>query len=352
MKIWKYTITGIFISLYSCDNKIDNKETYPIEISVSGKAFGLDSVLIFPTEIDILDSVLLVTDNTRKSLVSLINIKSGQLVKQIGSIGEGPGELLPPINVVLDNSEYCYFYSRTQSRLVKFNFKTKNKEVNKETENFEDGFRINAYYDKIGILGDSTFIGTGIFDNKNAKYMLIHNKENLTLDYGFPMNSNDLPSDYNFLAYQSNLKVKTDKKKFVNASIFCEHFEIFEISPDFAITKSFEHNKIDLKWFDSSQGDFKQIQFKEEQKFGYIDIATNDTYIFLLFSGRNRKEFKNQALSSKQIHVHQWTGELLYIINLNYNIYRLAVSKDNKMIYGITNDPIIDIVEFKLDNKL
>jgi hypothetical protein len=306
-----------------------------------------DSNLMNPFQITLVnDSLLVINDLYQGRIGSLRKAKDLSFLGRIGKIGEGPGELLPPVLITPGYGNNLYLYSRRNNNVLKYDSKSlpsKNPEPLLE-------FRSKEPLDKILMLNDSSMVGLG-FSSERKRYALVTDfGESSTLaDLDFPSYPG-LPSEYNYMAFQANLSMRPDQSTFVTASIFCKQFEIIEIQKGNRLAKRFEFNEFDIKWVDVSNGDFKQIGYLDEHEAGFINVASTQRYIYLLYSGRQKGVFKEKALLANTILIYDWNGAFVHQLNLNVDLHDLAVSKSDDFIYGLVRDREPALVRFSIDS--
>lgn len=339
-------LTVIICSLSFCSQKLEkSKESKITELEFD--LIILDSNLVNPYQITLVgDSLLVVNDLYEGRVGSLRNAKDLSFQGRIGKIGEGPGELLPPVLITPRNDTILYLYSRRNNNVLKYDAESLT------SENVEPllEFRSKEPLDKVLILNDSSIVGLG-FSSETKRYTQISDfgESSTVADLDYPSYPG-LPAEYNYMAFQANMSLKPDQSAFVTASIFCKQFEIIEIQERNKLLKRFEFDKLDIKWIDVSNGDFKQIGYLDEHEAGFINVASSQRYIYLLYSGRKKGVFKEKALLANTILVYDWNGELVHQFNLNVDLHDLAVSENDDFIYGLVRDRDPALVRFSIDS--
>ncbi|GMQ28172.1 BF3164 family lipoprotein [Algoriphagus confluentis] len=340
------TLTVLICSLSFCSQKPEKSEQSKIT-EIEFDLTASDSNLVNPYQIQLVDESLLVVNDLYQGRVgSLRKTKDLSFQGRIGKIGEGPGELLPPVLITSGDGPVLYLYSRRNNNVLKYDAKSLT------SENVEPllEFRSKEPLDKILMLNDSSMVGLG-FSSEKKRYVLVSDfGESSTLaDLDYPAYPG-LPAEYNPMAFQANLSLRPDQRAFVTASIFCKHFEIIETQEGKRLAKRFEFDQLDIKWVDVSNGDFKQIGYLEEHEAGFINVASTQRYIYLLYSGRKKGVFKEKAFLANTILVYDWNGELVHQFNLNVDLHDLAVSESDDYIYGLVRDREPALVRFSINS--
>ncbi len=329
-------ILVIFFSIgfFSCSKP--NRQLVS-EIQLFSKEVALDYELNNPTEIELLDSIILLNDPADGYLVTMIDLKNKNKKTLFGAKGRGPNELIPPIGLS-SRSDNFYVYSRPMRSLLKF---TKADSI---PEVISSKFEMPL--DKVVIVNDSTVIGIGPI--LNGRYSVFCNGEETIINHKYPDNpSKPIPQDLQYFAFQANMESGPDNK-FVSAAIFTNHFEILEFD-DLQIEIIFELDNSIIKWEDLSNSGFKRLSFLDDQRSGYINLSASSKYIYMIYSGRLKGEFGNKALMGNEIHVYNWEGEFKSKLLLDSDIFDLVVSEDDSELFALSRTGQVAILNYKLD---
>lgn len=85
----------------------------------------------------------------------------------------------------------------------------------------------------------------------------------------------------------------------------------------------------------------------ERQRIGYADVAVTDQLVFALFSGRVDKG-RSDAVFGDRVHVFDWNGKLLRILDLDTSALQIALSDDGRTLYAVRHDPYPQILSYPL----
>lgn len=139
-------------------------------------------------------------------------------------------------------------------------------------------------------------------------------------------------------ASQSRLKPRPDRSRWAVVSRFADRLEIY-------------HARGSLLAVGDRPFDFDPQDLTREDpgavRFGYIDVATTDSRIYALFSGRTRAE--GQANYGGRIHVFDWDGRLLDVWELDTRLIALAVTPDDGHLYGVSHHPVPAVRSYTLN---
>ncbi len=86
----------------------------------------------------------------------------------------------------------------------------------------------------------------------------------------------------------------------------------------------------------------------DDLRFGYVDVATTESRVYGLFSGRLRGEYPKAATYAREVHVFDWTGRLETVIHLDSDAIAIAVDERDDTLYTIRHDPLPAIMKYGL----
>ena len=87
----------------------------------------------------------------------------------------------------------------------------------------------------------------------------------------------------------------------------------------------------------------------DDLRFGYIDLASNDSFVFALFSGRQRKHPDGQANYGRYVQVFDWNGRLLSTTALGFSASSITAGPTGGQVLAIQRHPASGLVEVDLD---
>lgn len=334
----------VSVILYSCSEKEKNSlndERFPINNKLLASDFSLpDDSIGNPMAMLVVDTLLILDDQSKGYLYKVINLKTERIIAHLGSVGKGPGEFLQPtlfelipgrkpVLGIYDRRTWAYSEMHLDSAL--------------ENRSYLPKVRFGKFhtnYSSVSKLKDNVFVGTGIFNNRYA----IANDSGRIVSYAmeYPYKGEfkrATAADIAF-AFQGQIKVKPDGKKFV--------LTIFN-SPNAEIV-SFNNGKlsklVDLyygapSFVPESGNGVISVNFKAENAWGFIDVSVSDKFIYLLYSGRTRKEYRSSFWASNTVLVYDWDGNPIAKYALDRDVKAIAVDEADGRIYAATFDPSI-----------
>jgi hypothetical protein len=87
----------------------------------------------------------------------------------------------------------------------------------------------------------------------------------------------------------------------------------------------------------------------DDLRFGYIDLASNDSFVFALFSGRQRKHPDGQANYGRYVQVFDWNGRLLSTTALGFSASSITAGATGGQVLAIQRHPASGVVKVDLD---
>lgn len=84
---------------------------------------------------------------------------------------------------------------------------------------------------------------------------------------------------------------------------------------------------------------------EEKTKWCYLDVAVTNDKIIALFSG---EPFKTKDFGGKYLHVYDWNGKFLKAYTLDSKVYKIAIDRNGKRLFGIQLYPNMSIKMFEL----
>jgi hypothetical protein len=328
---------GIFLSVFffSCNRKpeiqipVKEFEQFNKMEKANGhqKIAPINSFLAQPTEILKIDTFLIVLDRKLEKVINIFGSKSFNFLGSAGVKGRGPGELVGAwqlSNHFSKNHEFWVFDISTQkaamfnldSILAKPNY-TPNKIIDLPLE-------IRSA-NNICQINDSLFASVGWskegrinFFSSGGKYV---NSVGRYKDY-LDVNENEF-----VLAdlLESYLHINPNKK---NALVINRNFDGIEYYDSLFQLKLKVTESNEIRPLYKTNGSRNIIL--EENVEGYVDVQSDNEYIYALYSGIMKK--KENSVSGDKIRVFTWEGEPVIQIDLGVRLIDFVFLDNNKIV--------------------
>ena len=144
------------------------------------------------------------------------------------------------------------------------------------------------------------------------------------------------------MLFQSKTSIHPEKHKFAVSYGNAGVLELFE-SSEGTFKKTNEvvlQQKVRLKRY--SSGSALSAERDDSEPKGFVDIASNDSFIYALYSGKAKKDFK--YTNGGEIMVFDWDLNPVSKYVLDEALSHFALDDDNNRIYGIAvkdHEPVI-----------
>ncbi len=297
------------------------------------------------------DNYLIVTENHRISpelpLIHLFLKEPLTYFNSKGTAGFGPNEI-PSADVYNHgHSDSTFFmYSGMDKKFVEYNMYDSSMLGISE-------FRMPGSETPLGLvffLPDSTFIGISTFDenkflevnlqgkkmNGHGEWELIEGKKELSFFHHFHLNNGWFAAD-------------DDLRIFVNASIFRDRLEIFDLETK--EIKTLDGPSSELPDFEFYGPDMP-LDIPISNPFRYRDVFISKNRIYALYGGLNEAHYKETGELAKKIFVFTRSGEPVFKFDLDRSLCSIVVDEELNKIYGLTTGEDPGIAVFKIPSEV
>ncbi|GHT83941.1 hypothetical protein FACS18947_0580 [Bacteroidia bacterium] len=294
----------------------------------------------------VVDTFVFILDKYEDKNFTIINTENGHAAR-ICPVGQGPGEIINPswyVNVLKDkeNELLLYVFDIAYSKWFIYNLDSAL--IDNQTAAFNTvsatagSFEEGGISTHIEILNDSTWIGSGIYIDGVFSFFNngIRGKEMVELAVSEPRVS----KFYQSLADASDFDLSSDKQHLVRSRNGL--IELYTIDGDTLINNfSHEYFKYDYSIVDG------QIYINEKTRYGYISACVSSNRVYGLYSGK--LEIEPNSFQSQYIHVYDFKGNLLEIIDLDTPICAMDINSKGDIIYALSAVGERKLISFKTE---
>jgi len=96
------------------------------------------------------------------------------------------------------------------------------------------------------------------------------------------------------------------------------------------------------------RGELPSMQPQMDMRYGYLGLAATDSRIFGLFSGRTLGGFGPASGTGRFIHVFDWEGALLEVLELDEAVAGIAVARDGNALHATRWEPVPAVVRIPI----
>jgi len=336
------------------ETEFKNKQIYTIrseEIKLAG-----DSILFKPFDFQIYDTLAVINDNTGEAGYSIINLKTGKLLKKFAFSGSGSSDFdinsvsmnasvdkKSTFSVVQVNSPCKVFVYKWDSLLTTAVYKPNPFYYPKHF-----GF-LNTF-----LLNDSTLFGRISFSKFDNKMFGALNMSSNKLLTGI-----DAPNPGDDTTYSKWLKIVMDDKvkyrpgsayEFASFSYNGATVQIFKLDQDHNFQLEFQKIYYLPLFHIIKSPNYTKPTMDPGTKSGFGSIAVTKDKIYALYNGPSLDNERNDP-ASNTILVYDWTGKPVEKIKLDRHCGRIAIDENNPgLLYGLCGEMNTHIVRYKIND--
>lgn len=348
-------IIGLVFILLGCSSKRNNYSN-PFEknhYEVKGvKILIGEEKLKDPWSIAVLDSFIIVANSKGQPVLEVYSLQ-GEKLKETLSFGKGPLEVLCVGNIQpIPSSNSFYLVDLFTKQILFYDIDRLMVDDNyypKQIFSITNDSVKNLTFTK-PIVWRDYYIG----HSKNSKGRLVLLKKDGTpIDYfgDFPdkkkVNSK-MPEFVNADLYSGGATLSPDGEKLAFVTYSAGMMDLFSLSSDGI--KSYWSNCtfLPVKMNLFQNGDILSLAHTNESISGYEDIASNEEFVFAIYSG---KKFEDPFYYlGNDIHIVSWDGKKTYLLHTDRLLSRIAVNDNNIYAISQNQDGAPEIISIDLQN--
>lgn len=326
----------------------------PEALALAGDASILNQSeeLAIPTDVEIVGEHLVLVDRRASQPIHVLNAASGKLLHSIGREGDGPGEYraLRSVSRVPGSATTFWAYDMANSRLTYVDLAdagTLDRPWDVELFTLD----ANAQVTGVEFASDQSIIAAGFFpDGRLGQFG--PDGQMLRAFGELPDGPQEAPAAVVQHAYMGTLKAHPNGSRL---AIGLRHASWIEIrDKDGAIIGKTELSSESFSpKFDVAETEKGPMMRSDETlRFGYIDVAVTSSRIYGLYSGRTRNGNGGNASFGWQVHVFDWSGKLIDVIDVEQDLIAIAVNADDSTLYGVSHDPTPAVLSWSLDSPI
>lgn len=330
---------------------LSHAEFNPVEIQ--GKVLLADLPLVLPTQVYVLNDTLLQIAEARSPFISLIDRRSGALVRSLGRRGLGPGEFQSIGALANRESPSDSFWAYEMERRQLTRLTLTSTAVRADT----------ALFIKKGVgviapvwLDDSTVVALNTTDSgavirvdlRTGSVSLRGPQQRFRLDDG-----QHVPP---FAARQSAGEIRgcysPSRQTFVRVNRYASRIAF--ISLDGVVTDSADVPYRFETAYEKEPDHGFILLWGGDQRAAYSACAATEKHLIALFSGNRMGSMDKpgEAHNAEFLHFFNWDGTLAKVVKLDQAIRGMALDEKTKTLYGVRFRPEPVLVSFNLASVL
>ncbi len=326
----------------------------PQAVTLSGDVINDGDFLAKPTQVHVVGESLVVADAVAPH-VHVMNLSDGRHLATFGRSGGGPGELNSATEVQQDPSRDGSFwvFDLAEARLTRFRLSASAGVHRAETlEVLTLQLRPGTWYFQPTWLSDSLLVSPAIYPEGRLVLARRSGEPIRTIGQLPPSPpGQDIPANVRQHAFTGPAERSPDGSRIVVATRHGDLLEIFR--PDGSLVRSVRGSfGFEPKYVVQRRQGVPTMGSGEDLRFGYVDLAATDRYLFALFSGDRRGDVPGRATFGKQVHVFDWDGNKLKVFDLDERALGITVDPTGGTLYAIRWDPKPAVVRYSLRGHL
>ena len=327
---------------------IDHSELHPKELS--GTALSMSEAFAKPTRLLRLGGRLIVIDRYADQPIHILNAASGTREQGIGRRGEGPGEFKGARSVLpdpLDPRAFWVFDSRL-ARLTRVDPDRSDMRPSSAVKTVPVLMESTAT--DVAWLPTGSLIATGFFAEGRLAILDGHGRTMGRIGL-LPSGGQDAPTPVLQHAYTGRIAVHPHGSL---VALACRHASRLEIhATDGSMFLLVETPfKFDPVFRVRASGHGPVMATGQDLRFGYLDVATTESRIYALFSGRTRGGFPGRANYGEYVHVFDWAGNFLHAFRLDNDVIAIAVNEDSSVLDAVRHLPVPSVIRYRLEGEM
>jgi len=327
----------VFVTLFaSCISEGKEALDYRQNIvKIEGEMLPIDCFIGNPYCMTTIDDILYYYDRFEGKTISEYDLKKDRCLGRFLSEGQGPGEIIPPIDFMNFSQENELIASeRNTGAIYHFNIPkltVKNKKILSPRS-----FKIHKIKDY--------YIGEGIF---NSKRFCIYNSygEHIRTDGKYPFGAGERDSVSAFILYQGHYAAHPAQNRFAVCSWLCDNLQFYEVNDDKTILiKEYASRDIKARYENT-------LIVDDDCIVNYTWAFATEKYCYILYSGKTNKENKGRSGWGNYIIVFDWDGNYVKTFEPEQEVRYFCVDKSDSNIYAIVCDKTGEygIMKFKIE---
>lgn len=300
--------------------------------SLKGNTLHFDSLIMRPSSIKVIDSLLIVIEPSMNKLFNIFNLNNNKLVGKRIDRGQGPKDMIMPKIIYYDDNiiKIIDMATSTIFEYDKFSF------INTVDPTPISSFKLESpIFIDAEILGDNII---GYFDN-NQYQLRMYDKEGKDIKHmaEYPPLSTSLTDIEKKETFYMNF-VTNGIDKIAICYYMTDLIEIYNM--DGILEKRLYGPEQFVSTVNSNL-----LSHNNQNRDAYFAPESSGNMFFTLYNGGFINDI-NHSSSCKKIFSFSWDGEPQNIYTLDDPVFSFTVDSKNRKIYGISNSPEFHIVEY------
>ena len=326
---------------------VDEQDTFtlssnPIEVK--------PEIIGYIVDIKSIEDYIIATADFGSHAYMAINVITGETFR-FGSIGEGPNEVASLSQLELYNSgdtKRLKTYNLNKLRVDDFKW---NETISTRSIMFDStrSVKIPLMVHKMAYLKESnTYLTVGTFNQK--RFRLYSNEGKLLQEFGeypFEQEFKNVSPENLAMAFQGNFEVDSTGRYVAFAITDAACLDFFEIQNG-KVSVIKQHHVTKPLFEASTTPNEYWAAVKEENKMGFISTASDQDFVYVLYSGKSFEEGMEEAMTGNTVYVYDWQGNLRHKLLLDQKVHFITVNPKTRQLLAVINGEKTSFVSFNL----
>ncbi|GHT70447.1 hypothetical protein AGMMS50239_38840 [Bacteroidia bacterium] len=311
--------------LISCSDHHKNALDYMQNVKqIKGEWLPVNCIIGNPYSMTTMDSLLIFYDRHEGKTITVFNLNRTQCVGRFVSEGNGPGEVIAPVDVMsFSQKDELYTFQRNTGAISTFSVPEMKMKSTVFLQNQADNLqKMQDFFVGLGFYTKGRF---GIYDMQG----------NLLRTEGqYPFRGETMDLIPAFITYQGYHCASPHGNYFAIGSLFCDHLAFYEVREDETILlKQYESRDVKAKYQD-------QLLIENQCTVNYTWAYGTDAHCYLLYSGKTYEGNNQRTDGGNYLIVFDWEGNYEKTLKTDREIRTFCVDEQNSRIYAVALNDI------------
>lgn len=286
---------------------------------------------------------MVVLDGLGPRAFNVIDLADGRTLTAVGRSGQGPGEFVAPraVEVTRDGrAARAWVYDFQLGRLTGIDLSGESAEP--QVLRVMNGLHNPAW------IGD-TLVTNGMFAGEMLRFYVPSDAEMDLVRSAGASPFSELQPDIAMHLNRSSMVVQPAGGRIAVAFLYISRLHLYDRHgrQTLAVAGPQEITPAYRTAYDNREGITRFLR-TDETRFAYIDVTATDEAIYALYSGRARGEADGQEYAGNTIHVFDWDGRLVEVVQLPEDARRIMVDPSGERLYAARDLPWPGVIELNL----
>jgi hypothetical protein len=326
--------------------------TAAVATMVRAELVHTSDALAIPTDLEVVGEHLVLVDRYADESIHVLR-EDGTLVRSFGRQGDGPGEYRQLTSISRDprSANAFWAYDMAPARLTYIDLEDEESlERPWEARLFQ--LHSNARVTGIEWTADGKLIASGFFPDGRLG-LFASDGEMLGSLGPLPDNPDGVPGTVLQHAYMGTLKQHPNGSRLAIGLRHASTIEIRDSGGNLIATTERPQDDFAPKFETQETDRGPKMKSGADLRFGYIDIAVTGDRIYGLFSGRTREGYPGTANFGNFVHVFDWNGKLLRVLEFeDQDLIAIAIDDIRGTLYGVIHEPSPAVVALSIGSDV